>query len=64
MTTRHLTKYAAVAGAGSAATALVLDLTSTLDYEVWEIALSFPLGAVVFLFCWFLGEALAKDGAR
>lgn len=64
MTTRHLAKYAAVTGAGSAATALFLDLTSILDYEAWEIALSFPLGAVAFLACWFLGEALVKDGAR
>lgn len=60
MTTPQLAKAATASGGGSAASALVLDLTSTLDYEAWKIAASFPLGAVMFLACWFLGEQAAK----
>lgn len=60
MTTRQLGTAALVAGVGASLTNLTLDLTSIWDFEPWEIAASFPLGAVAFLACWFLGEVVAK----
>lgn len=35
---------------------VALDLTGLLDYEPWELALSFPLGATAYLFIAFLSE--------
>jgi hypothetical protein len=65
MSAREALTPSLVTGAGSAATAVFLDVTSLLDYALWEIALSFPLGAVVYFALWVLTDALpSKGGAK
>lgn len=63
MTDRGLAYAAVVAGLGGCITTSALNALSLWDASHWEIALSFPVSAVTFLGCWFLGEALAKDGS-
>lgn len=49
MNRRTLVYGAIITGACSTATGVVLDLTGLLHYALWEIALSFPLGVLMFL---------------
>jgi hypothetical protein len=56
VTSADFTKYAPISGAATVAVAIGLDVSGLLDYAVWELALSFPLGAAIYLFIEFLSE--------
>lgn len=49
MTRKDFTTYAPIAGILAGLIAIVLNLTGLVDYALWELAASFPGGAVAYL---------------